>query len=109
MGWLVWCILFIILAACILPWWFIPLVFVVSILYFILTNADFCSRKRGPIDNSMPHLQKVKREIEERKRMEAERAKRKNYNNTNGKTKTKESNVIYDAAAIAGVQHCITI
>ena len=106
MGLLVWCILILIFAAFIFPWWFLPLIIVLTLIFYFLSfsfgNANVSSRKRGPKDDSMPHLQKVKREIEERKRMEAERAKRINHGNTNGETMTKKSNVIRDAAAIAG-------
>lgn len=102
MGWFVWWLLIMILMAFLMPWWFIPMIVLGGILYFILANADTIFRKREPIDNSMPHLEKVKREIAERKRREAERAKRMNEGHDNGKTMVKKSDVVKGAAAIAG-------
>ena len=91
MGWLVWCILILIFLGLLTSWWVVLLLVVVFFLFsiFIIIYSDgrMDSRVRGPRDNSMPHLEKVKREIEERKRREAEGDK---------------SNVIKDAAAIAG-------
>ena len=92
MGWLVWCILILIFIGLLTSWWYVLLLIVVfflfSIFIIIYSDARIDSRIREPRDNSMPHLQKVKREIEERKRKEAEG--------------TKTSDGIRDAAAIAG-------
>ena len=92
MGWLVWCILILIFLGLLTSWWYVLILVVVfflfSIFIIIYSDARFDSRIKGPKENSMPHLEKVKGEIEERKRKEAEG--------------TKTSDVIRDAAAIAG-------
>lgn len=39
-GIIIWCILLIVIAACLLPWWFIPSCIVAGALYFTVFN-DF--------------------------------------------------------------------
>lgn len=41
LGCIVWCIIFIFIGACILPWWFLPTVFIVGIIYSLLDKNKY--------------------------------------------------------------------
>ena len=41
LGVIVWCILLIFIAACILPWWFLPAVFVTGVLWTFMNKKMY--------------------------------------------------------------------
>ena len=88
-GCLVLCIFIIILAACIMPWWYIPVCVLGGILFFLF-------------DNSKPRRHKSKSSKSKKKGNNKGQAQDNTKGNTKANAKTKKTNVVDDTAAFLG-------
>lgn len=93
LGIIVWCIIFIVIAVCILPWWFFPVTVGYFLLIECLRNTNFSKPRKSKRQDSMPHLEKVKREIEQQKKAKINNVKNKTASKTNANSNRTNANI----------------
>ena len=89
-GCLVLCVFIIILAACIMPWWYIPVCVLGGILFFLFENSTKSRRYRAKSSKS------------KKKGYKKDQAQDNTKGNAKANTKTKKTNVVDDTAALLG-------
>lgn len=96
-GCLVWCVLILVITACIMPWWYLPLIIVGTIISQLLLHSYYNIQRNIP-KKSKSHLERRKRGNVQQKRTGAEGGRKNNHSNANGK----KSNVVNNTAAVVG-------